>query len=104
MKNEITISTEEYKDLVSRTMPDNNDKWFVNKLEEFLLENCKINDNKLDTKNDWDFADNFMKFFKLVNLQMYKKVFNILYDEKIKKETDKLKMEKARANKDMEEE
>ena len=82
-------------------MPNENEKWFKNKLEEFLLENFKINGNKLDIKNNWDFCDDFEKWLKIIDKDMYKRIYNTLYDEKIKKENDKMKMEKARANKEI---
>ena len=93
-KNEITISTEEYKELVSRGIPNESEKWFKNKLEEFLEENFKI-------KDDWRFGDDFEKWLRLIDKEMYKRIYNKLYDEKIKKENDKMKMEKARANKEI---
>ncbi len=100
-KNEITISTEEYKELVSRGIPNESEKWFKNKLEEFLEENFKIKDNRLDIKDDWRFGDDFEKWLRLIDKEMYKRIYNKLYDEKIKKENDKMKMEKARANKEI---
>lgn len=100
-KNEVTISTEEYKELISKGVPNENEKWFKNKLEEFLLENFKIDGNKLDIKNNWDFCVDFEKWLKIIDKDMYKKIYNTLYDEKIKKENDKMKMEKARANKEI---
>ena len=100
-KNEVTISTEEYKDLISKGVPNENEKWFKKKLEEFLLENFKMDGNKLDIKNNWDFCDDFKKWLKIIDKDMYKKIYNTLYDEKIKKENDKMKMEKARANKEI---
>lgn len=100
-KNEVTISIEEYKELISKGVPTENEKWFKNKLEEFLLENFKIDGNKLDTKNNWDFCAYFEKWLKIIDKDMYKGIYNTLYDEKIKKENDKMKMEKARANKEI---
>lgn len=100
-KNEVTISTEEYKELISKGVPNENEKWFKNKLEEFLLENFKIDGQKLDVKNNWDFCAYFEKWLKIIDKDMYKRIYNTLYDEKIKKENDKMKMEKARANKEI---
>lgn len=100
-KNEVIISTEEYKELISKGVPNENEKWFKNKLEEFLLENFKIDGNKLDVKNNWDFCSYFEKWLKIIDKDMYKEIYNTLYDEKIKKENDKMKMEKARANKEI---
>jgi len=100
-KNEVIISTEEYKELVSKGIPNENEKWFKNKLEEFLEEQFKIDGMNLDIKNDWDFGNSFEKWLKIVDKEMYKRIFNKLYDAKIKKENDKMKMEKARANKEI---
>lgn len=100
-KNEVTISTEEYKELVSKGCPSENEKWFKNKLEEFLLDYFKIDGDLLDIKDNWRFCEDFKRFLKLVDREMYKRIFNKLYDEKIKKENDKMKMERARANKEI---
>lgn len=104
MKNEITISTEEYKELVSKTIPTESDKWFKNKLEELLMENFKIDGTRLDIRDNWKFCDEFGRWLRIVDREMYKRIYNYLYDEKIKKENDKMKMEKARANKEINEE
>ena len=100
-KNEVIISTEEYKELVSKGIPSESDKWFKNKLEEFLEEQFKIDGTKLDIKNDWDFGNSFEKWLKIIDKEMYKRIYNKLYDEKMKKANDKMKMEKARANKEI---
>ena len=100
-KNEVIISTEEYKDLVSKGIPNEKEKWFKNKLEEFLEEQFKIDGTNLVIKNDWEFGKSFEKWLKIVDKEMYKRIFNKLYDDKMKKENDKMKMEKARANKEI---
>lgn len=102
MKNEITISTEEYKELVSKTIPNNSgNEFFKTKLEEFLIDHLKIEDTKLNVKSDWRFGEDFEKWLRIIDKEMYKRIYNALYDEKIKKENDKMKMEKARANKEI---
>ena len=100
-KNEVTITTEEYRELISKGVPNENDKYFKAKLEEFLEEEMKIEGSKLDAKNDWNFSENFEKWLKIIDKPMYKRIYNKLYDEKMKKETDKMKMKKARANKNI---
>ncbi len=100
-KNEVIISTEEYKELVSKGIPSESDKWFKNKLEEFLEEQFKIDGTKLDIKNDWDFGNSFEEWLKIIDKEMYKRIYNKLYDEKIKEKNNKMKMEKARANKEI---
>lgn len=104
IKNEITISTEEYKELISRGIPNENEKWFKNRLEEFLIDYFKIDGTNLDIKDSWKFSDDFEKWLKIIDKEMYKKIYNNLYDQKIKKENDKMKMEKARANKEIDKE
>ena len=52
-KNEVTIPTEENKELISKGVKKKKKKWFKNKLEEFLLENFKIDGQKLDVKDNW---------------------------------------------------
>ena len=103
-KNEVTITTEEYKELISKGSPNENDKYFKAKLEEFLEDEMKIDKEKLDIKNDWDFGNHFEKWLKIIDKPMYKRIYNKLFNEKIKKENDNMKMEKARANKRIEEE
>ena len=102
-KNEVTISTDEYKELVSKGMPNEKEKWFRIKLEEFLEEQFKIDGEKLDVKNNWNFGNLLEEWLKIVDKEMYKRIYNKLYDEKIKKENDKMKMEKARAIKKLNE-
>ncbi len=102
--NEVTISLEEYKELISRNIPEENDRWFKNKLEEFLIENFKIDGKKLDIKDNWRFCEEIERWLKIIDKDMYKRIFNTLYDEKIKKENDKMKMERARANKEIDKE
>lgn len=102
--NEVTISLEEYKELISKNIPEENDKWFKNKLEEFLIENFKIDGTKLDIRDNWRFCEEIEKWLRIVDKDMYKRIYNTLYDEKIKKENDKMKMQKARANKEIEKE
>jgi hypothetical protein len=102
MKNEITISTEEYKELVSKGVPNNQqNEWFKNKLEDLLLENFQIDGNKLDIRDNWRFCDDFEKWLRIIDKGMYKRIYNTLFDEKMKKENDKMKMEKVRANKEI---
>ena len=100
-KNEIIISTEEYKELISKGVPNENEKWFKNKLEEFLLDYFKIDGTSLEIKDNWKFCDDFETWLKLIDREMYKRIFNKLYDDKMKKENDNMKMEKARANKEI---
>ena len=100
-KNENIISTEEYKELISKGVPNENEKWFKNKLEEFLLDYFKIDGTSLEIKDNWKFCDDFERLLKLIDREMYKRIFNKLYDDKMKKENDKMKMEKARANKEI---
>lgn len=100
-KNEVVITTEEYRELVSKGVPNENDKYFKNKLEEFLEDSFKIDGSKLDIKDNWKFCDDIEKWLKIIDKEMYKRIYNKLYDKKMKKETDKMKMEKARANKEI---
>lgn len=100
MNKNITISVEEYKELLLKERPSDNDKWLLGKIKEFIIENCKIDDNKIVLKNRYDFGDDFIKFIKVVDVNFYKEIIKSSYDKKMEEEENKLKMEKLRALKE----
>lgn len=101
MKNKnIPIDVEEYKELLLKERPNDNDKWILSKIQEFIISNCKIKDEKIEPKNSWDFGNDLIKFIKLIDVTFYKQIISKAYDEKIKEEENKMKMEKLRALKE----
>lgn len=48
----LMITAEEYKNLIEAS-------WLKDRLEQFLEEQFKIEDEKLEIKDNWDFANSF---------------------------------------------
>ena len=103
-KNEVTISLEEYKELLLKERPNDNDKWILGKIKEFIADNCKLSGEKIEAKDSWDFARNFFNYLKIIDKEFYKDLIKKVYDTEIEKQNNKLKMEKARAIKQVNEE
>src|SRR5574344_1792004 len=92
MNKNITISVDEYKELLLKERPLENDKWLLGKIKEFVINNCTINGENIEPSSSWDFGKDFIKFISVIDKEFYK--------DKIKKEENKLKMEKLRALKE----
>ena len=103
-KNEVTISLEEYKELLLKERPDNNDKWILGKIKEFIVGECKLKGEEVEVRNTWDFEDRLLKYIKIIDKQFYKEIVKKVYDEEIEEQSNKLKMEKARKIKEIEKE
>ena len=85
-KNEIVISIDEYKELLLKDKPNNTDTMLLDRIKTLLYDHIQYekdwnNNVKIDFKYDSKFCD-----------------------EKAKKDAEKVKMEKARAIKDLDEE
>ena len=65
------ITAEEYKNLIVAS-------WLKDRLEQFLEEQFKIEDEKLEIKDNWDFANSFEEWLKTIDRKMYMKIFNKL--------------------------
>jgi len=105
-KNEIIISLEEYKELLLKEKPNNKDKMLLERIKELLFEHIKYgkdwNDNvNIDFKHDNRFTEELITTIKVVDKEFYKEMVKFVCDEKLKKEQEKTKMEKARAIKDI---
>ena len=100
MNKNITISVDEYKELLLKERPSENDKWLLGKIKEFIINNCKINDENIEPTNSWDFGKDFIKFIQIIDKGFYKEIIKKAYDDKIEQEENKLKMEKLRALKE----
>lgn len=103
-KNEVTISLEEYKELLLKERPNDNDKWILGKIREFIADNCKLNGEKIEAKDSWDFARDFLNYLKIIDKEFYKELIQKVYDAEIEKKNNELKMGKARAIKQLKEE
>jgi len=101
-KNEVTISLEEYKELLLKERPDDNDKWLLGKLKEFIVGECKLKGEDVEIKDTWEFARHMLDYIKIIDKQFYKEIVKKVYDEKMEEENNKLKMEKARKIKEIE--
>ena len=65
----LMITAEEYKNLIEAS-------WLKDRLEQFLEEQFKIEDEKLEIKDNWDFANSFEEWLKTIDRKMYMKIFN----------------------------
>lgn len=101
MNKNITISVEEYKELLLKERPSDNDKWLLGKIKEFVVSQCKLSDtNNITVVDRYSFGEDFVKFIKTLDREFYKEIVKKAYDEKISDEENKLKMEKLRALKE----
>ena len=104
--NEVTISLEEYKELLLKDKPNNKDTMLLERIKELLYEHIKYekdwNDNiTIDFKYDSKFCDELITIIKVVDKEFYKEMIKFVCNEKAKKDAEKSKMEKARAIKDI---
>ena len=99
----ITINLSEYKELLLKERPNDNDKWVLGKIKEFISNNSKLNDdcNKIEIKDEWHFADKFLEFLKIIDMEFYKSIVKKCYDNKMEEEENKLKVEKMNAIKEL---
>lgn len=67
-KDELIISIEEYKNLIEAS-------WLKDRLEQFLEEQFKAEDEKLKIKDAWDFASSFEQWLKAIDKKMYMRIF-----------------------------
>ena len=97
---EIQANSEE-AELLLKERPNDNDKWILGKIKEFVADNCKLSEEKIEAKDSWDFARNFFNYLKIIDKEFYKEMLKYVCDEKAKKDAEKAKMEKARAIKNL---
>lgn len=105
-KNEIVISIDEYKELLLKDKPNNKDTMLLDRIKELLYEHIKYekdwnNDIKIDFKYNSKFCDELITTIKVIDKEFYKEMIKFVCDEKTKKDAEKVKMEKARAIKDI---
>lgn len=99
----ITISLSEYKELLLKERPSDNDKWLLEKIKTFIAENTKLDSDYKDItiKDSYDFARDILKFIKLVDMNFYKSIVKKCYDKKLEEEETKLRVEKMNAIKEL---
>lgn len=105
-KNEVTISLDEYKELLLKDKPNDKDAMLLDRIKELLYDHIKYekgwNDNiTIDFKYDSNFCDELITTIKVIDKEFYKEMLKYVCDEKAKKDAEKAKMEKARAIKDL---
>ena len=108
-KNEVTISLEEYKELLLKDKPNNKDTMLLERIKDLLYEHIEYekdwNDNiKIDFKYDSKFCDELITIIKVIDKEFYKNMLKYVCDEKARKDAEKAKMEKARAIKQVNDE
>ena len=64
----LMITAEEYKNLIEAS-------WLKDRLEQFLEEQFKAEDEKLKIKDAWDFASSFEQWLKAIDKKMYMRIF-----------------------------
>lgn len=99
----ITISLSEYKELLLKEIPSDNDKWTLGKIKDFIAQQCKLNRecSEVEIKDSWNFASNLLKFIKTIDFDFYKLIVKNCYDVEMEKEQSKLRVEKMNAIKQL---
>lgn len=102
-ESKITISITEYKELLLKERPSDNDKWLLEKIKDYIANHCNLNKdcNSIEIKDSYDFARDILRFIKMIDLEFYKKIVKKCYDEAMEKEEIKLRIEKMNAIKEL---
>lgn len=108
--NNVTISLEEYKELLLNK--DNqlrdNEKILFDKIIEYIKEHIKYKKDGWDTVKGLEF-NNFketelLRMIQYIDSYLFLDIYKYATDKSYKEEQDKLKMEKVRAIKDLKQE
>lgn len=107
-KNEVTISLEEYKELLLKDKPNDKDAMLLERIKELIFESIKYDKDwdknvRIDFKSDSRFTEELVTTIKVVDKELYKQMIKFVCDEKAKKDEEKARMEKARAIKEIDE-
>lgn len=99
----ITISLSEYRDLLLKERPNDNDKWLVEKIKNFVAQKCKLNRecSEIEVKDSWHFGSELLEFIKIADFEFYKTIVKKCYDIEMEKEETKLRIEKMNAIKEL---
>ena len=108
-KNEIVISIDEYKELLLKDKPNNTDTMLLDRIKTLLYDHIQYekdwnNNVKIDFKYDSKLCEELITTIKVIDKEFYKEMIKFVCDEKAKKDAEKVKMEKARTIKDLDEE
>ena len=107
-KNEVTISLEEYKELLLKDKPNDKDSMLLDRIKDLIFDNIKYDkdwngDVQIDFKNNTKFTEDLITLIKFIDKDLYKVMIKFVCDEKAKKDKEKTDMEKARAIKKLNE-
>ena len=99
----ITISLSEYKELLLKERPSDNDKWVLGKIKEFIVSQCELDDDckTITGYSNWHFGEKFMELIKIIDMDFYKDIVKKCYDKKLEEEETKLRVEKMNAIKEL---
>lgn len=99
----VMIPLSEYKELLLKERPTDNDKWVLEKIKDFIASECKLDDSykNVSIKDSYDFARDILYFIKLIDLDFYKSIVKKCYDDKLAEEETKLRVEKMNAIKEL---
>lgn len=105
-KNEVIISLDEYKELLLKDKPNNTDTMLLERIKELLFESIEYekdwNGNvTVDFKSDSKFVEELMTTIKVADKEFYKEMIKFVCDKKANEDSQKAKMEKARAVKNI---
>lgn len=86
-KNEITISLDEYKELLLKDRPNNKDTMLLDRIKGLIFENIKYDEDwdkniRIDFKNDSRFVEELITTIKVVDKDLYKEMIKFICDEK----------------------
>lgn len=95
----VTITMSEYKELLLKERPSDNDKWLLEKIKNFIANSCKLDSEykNVSIKSNWGFSEDLLKFLKMVDMDFYKSIVKKCYDDKLEEEETKLRVEKMNA-------
>lgn len=107
-KNEVTISLEEYKELLLKDKPNNKDVMLLDRIKDLIFDNIKYDkdwndDVKIDFKSNTKFTEDLITLIKFLDKDLYKSMIKFVFDERAKKDKENTDMEKARAIKKLNE-
>lgn len=99
----ITISLSEYKELLLKERPNDNDKWLLEKIKNYIASQCRLDASytNISIKDSYDFARDILDFIKMVDMDFYKLIVKKCYDDKLAEEETKLRVEKMNAIKEL---
>lgn len=108
--NNVTISLEEYKELLLNK--DNklrdNEKMLFDRMIEYIKEHVKYNKDGWDTVKGLELKnfkeDELLRMIHYIDSYLFLDIYKYATDKSYKEEQDRLKMEKARAMKDLKQE